>query len=79
MIISIDVPDTLITRVVDALCGLNGFDTDPDGLTKAQFAKRELVEYARSQVVLFESNNVRLAQKDITAADCEALMDANIG
>lgn len=79
MIISLTIPDDIVTRVVDALCGLNGFDTDPDGLTKAQFAKRELLEYARSQVILWESNNVRVAQKQQTFDDTQAMMDANVG
>ena len=77
MIISLTIPDELSTRAVDALCGLNGFDTDLEGLTKAQFAKREILEYVQSQMVLWESNNVRVAQKIATAVDTKLMMDAN--
>lgn len=53
------IPDAQLSRVVDAFASEYGW-TQESGLTKAQFAKKQIVEYTKGVVRAYE---IRLAER----------------
>lgn len=62
--ISITIPNSILTRVVDGVCGANNYQAlitvsgiqTPNPETKQQFATRMLREYAKNCVISYEAN-----------------------
>lgn len=75
--ISLTIPDAVMPRVVDALCAQSGDEgpwTAESGLTRGQWAKREVVRYVRRVVIDYEA---RLA-RDEAGATAAAQADADM-
>lgn len=53
--ITITIPDPVLTRVLDAIASVGGYNSARDG-TKAQFAKAYLVSYLKGIVIDYEGN-----------------------
>lgn len=74
--IILDISDAVTDRVVDALCGLNGYqetvlDNDqvtmiPNPISKPQFAKQSLIKGIKADVIKYETqqeiNSLRTAK-----------------
>jgi len=81
-IISITIPDTVATRVVNALCSTYGYQaiiTNPDGttntnpITQGQFAKQQVIQFIKNTVSTSESNLAasKASQAAITSVDTD--------
>lgn len=73
--ITINIPDQVLGRVVDGLCGRYSYDDrKQEGETKGQFAKRTMMEWVKSSVKKYEQQKASV-QAEIDAA---ASVDADI-
>jgi hypothetical protein len=52
--ITINIPDVVISRVLNAICATSGYNPD-SGLTKAQFAKNWLIGNLKNAVINYET------------------------
>jgi len=58
--IIIDIPDPLVSRVVDGICGTYDYDVaKQNGETKAQFSQRMVKKIIRQTVIAYESTAVK--------------------
>lgn len=72
--IQIQIPDAVMPRVIDALTaqGEDGPWTAESGLTRGQWARREVIRYVRRVVIDHESRLARDAAGEVAAAQAEA-------
>lgn len=73
--ITINVPDAVVPRVLDAFADEFGYDPEIDG-TKAAFAKQRLASYVKQIVVNHEAETA--ARQAQTAACDAAIAEINI-
>jgi len=73
--ITITIPDAVMPRVIDGLCGQGNYQAVVDGETKGQFAKRYVLEWIRREVVGWES---RVAQ-DVARESAVAQTETDLG
>jgi hypothetical protein len=67
--ISLTIPDDVLPRVIEALC-VDGQRPDDSPLTRAQFARQQIITYVRSVVRQHEARVAREAAA--AAADAKA-------
>ena len=58
--ITLNIPDAVIPRVVDALCAAGHWSEDL-GVTRNAFAKQEVARMVRERVVAIETEQARVA------------------
>lgn len=73
--ITIDIPDTALQRVIDGLCKRFNYENalfDGSKETKAEFSKRMIIEFIRSNVIRVEKEE---AAKNVSvdAADLDSI------
>lgn len=68
MTLSITIPDDISTRVVDALCGLYGYNP-ASGLTRNQFAKQVVITFVKDSVKDYEGRAAMQQARDSTIND----------
>jgi hypothetical protein len=51
--ITINIPDAVLPRVINGLCDNNGY-TVGSGLTRAQYAKKVVIDYIKGNVAALE-------------------------
>jgi hypothetical protein len=74
-VISLNIPDASISRVVDAFAHMGGWNANM-GLTKAQFAKAQLIAHMRATVVESEtriSSDAAAAARQAAINEVQAL------
>lgn len=71
--ITITIPDAVVTRVLDAMATRYGWSSD-SGLTKAQFAKKVIIDLLKDAVKLHEGNLASQQAMEVS----NALVDTDI-
>lgn len=70
-------PAAALTRAVDALCALNGYQTliggNPNPETKNNFAKRMLAVWLKARIVEYESGLAAEAARATATASADSL------
>jgi hypothetical protein len=71
--ISLQIPDAVLPRVIDALCA-DGEWTSASPLTRAQFARQQIITYVRSVV---RQHEARIA-REAAAAEADAKAESEV-
>lgn len=70
----LDVPDPVVPRVVDALCGAGHWSPD-SGMTRAAFAKAEVARLVRERVVEYERHMLHVQAETAASAVTEPTVE----
>jgi hypothetical protein len=76
--ITITIPDANLAEVIDAICDENNFALNGGALTKAQFAKKVIVDMAKNAVKHRRSALLSQQKSDELTAAIEALTPPDI-
>ena len=69
--LTINIPDAVAPRVVNAFAARFGYDSEVDG-TKAQFLKKQVVLWMKEQVRDHEANTAAAATANTAATSAES-------